>query len=219
MNVGEKIKEIRKSKGLTQKEFGELFDPTVTKWTVSVWERNVGKPGPRHKKKILDITGVSYSDFFGSDYIGNKYGELTVIDDLGTTLIRGNRIRKLTCRCSCGDISDYIASHLTSKNTTSCGHVRAKVLDDLLKKDTVEIGTRLSCISPNIKMNKNNKSGVKGVSWSKKTKKWEAHIKFKKKKIHLGLYEHKQDAIKARKLAEEKYFEPVLEKHKDVFEQ
>ena len=68
-------------------------------------------------------------------------------------------------------------------------------------------------------MNKNNKSGVKGVSWSKKTKKWEAHIKFKKKKIHLGLYDHKQDAIKARKLAEEKYFEPVLEKHKDVFEQ
>lgn len=41
----------------------------------------------------------------------------------------------------------------------------------------------------NSKMNRNNKSGVKGVSWSGVAKKWHARIRFHGKYMHLGFHE------------------------------
>lgn len=52
----------------------------------------------------------------------------------------------------------------------------------------------------------NNTSGIVGVSWDKSRNKWEAHIKINKKKLHLGRFKNKEDAINARKEAEIKYF-------------
>ena len=55
-------------------------------------------------------------------------------------------------------------------------------------------------------LQKNNTSGVTGVSWHKQSNKWEAYIKVNQKMIHLGHYAVKEDAISARKMAERKYF-------------
>lgn len=52
----------------------------------------------------------------------------------------------------------------------------------------------------------NNTSGIPGVSWRKDRNKWRAFITVNKKQIALGLYEDINDAIMARKAAEEKYF-------------
>lgn len=52
----------------------------------------------------------------------------------------------------------------------------------------------------------NNTSGVTGVGWDNQHKKWVAQIMINKKHIHLGLFSKMNDAIKARKEAEEKYF-------------
>lgn len=52
----------------------------------------------------------------------------------------------------------------------------------------------------------NNVSGVTGVSWHKLREKWRAVITVNKKQIHLGLFTCFEDAVKARKEAEEKYF-------------
>tara|TARA_R110000764_G_scaffold28636_7_gene67423 strand:- start:1849 stop:2334 length:486 start_codon:yes stop_codon:yes gene_type:complete len=57
----------------------------------------------------------------------------------------------------------------------------------------------------NRKKHKNNKSGVKGVSWYKNLNKWHAQIQCDKK-IHLGYYDDFDEAVKVRKEAEEKYF-------------
>lgn len=51
-----------------------------------------------------------------------------------------------------------------------------------------------------------NFSGVQGVYWNKSLKKWRAKITVNRKHIHIGLYELKEDAIKARQKAEIKYF-------------
>jgi len=51
-----------------------------------------------------------------------------------------------------------------------------------------------------------NTSGVVGVELIKSTGKWKASITFHKKRIHLGVFKNKEDAIKIRKEAEEKYF-------------
>ena len=53
----------------------------------------------------------------------------------------------------------------------------------------------------NQKIRKNNTSGVTGVLWNKSKGKWEAWIK----KVYLGCFLNKEDAIKARKEAELKY--------------
>lgn len=47
-----------------------------------------------------------------------------------------------------------------------------------------------------------NTSGIKGVSWHKRDKKWQADIRVNGKKIHLGYFSFKEDAIKARKEGE-----------------
>ncbi len=54
----------------------------------------------------------------------------------------------------------------------------------------------------NLSRAKNNTSGFTGVSWYKKNKKWGANIIVNKKIKFLGLFENINDAVKARKKAE-----------------
>lgn len=58
----------------------------------------------------------------------------------------------------------------------------------------------------NCRTSKNNKSGVTGVSWHKRSNRWCAYIMINYKKIHLGCFDSFEDAVKARKNAENKYF-------------
>lgn len=57
----------------------------------------------------------------------------------------------------------------------------------------------------NTKLSNRNTSGYKGVSWDKKTNKWRASIKVRRKQMSLGHYDEIQDAVAARKQGEEKY--------------
>lgn len=60
--------------------------------------------------------------------------------------------------------------------------------------------------SYNHKKSIKNTSGVTGVYWNKRQGKWRAAIKFKGREYHLGYYFNFNDAVKARKEAEQKYF-------------
>lgn len=51
-----------------------------------------------------------------------------------------------------------------------------------------------------------NTSGIKGVYWHKNKQKWQANIQINESLLYLGIFDSKEDAIKARKQAEEKYF-------------
>lgn len=52
----------------------------------------------------------------------------------------------------------------------------------------------------------NNTSGRTGVSWNKQKLKWDAYIMKDRKKINLGRFEMKEDAILAREQGELKYY-------------
>jgi hypothetical protein len=52
----------------------------------------------------------------------------------------------------------------------------------------------------------NNTSSVVGVTWHKRQQKWNARIGYKNKLIYLGSYIKFDDAVKARKEAEDKYY-------------
>lgn len=52
----------------------------------------------------------------------------------------------------------------------------------------------------------NNTSGVSGVHWDKHLNKWRARITVNYQRIDLGVYSKYEDAVRARKQAEDKYF-------------
>ena len=64
-------------------------------------------------------------------------------------------------------------------------------------------------------LSKNNTSGFKGVYWNKEKGKWGAQITFRRKNYNLGRYDNIEDAVAARKAAEERFFKPILEKVKE----
>lgn len=53
----------------------------------------------------------------------------------------------------------------------------------------------------NKKVYKNNKSGVPGVTWHKKIKQWQVHIRVNDKSIHLGYFKELDEAIEVRNKA------------------
>jgi hypothetical protein len=52
----------------------------------------------------------------------------------------------------------------------------------------------------------NNTSGVTGVRQLTGKDKWNAYVKVKGKRIHLGLFQTKEEAVAARQAGEEKYY-------------
>jgi hypothetical protein len=60
--------------------------------------------------------------------------------------------------------------------------------------------------SRNRSTHRNNTTGAAGIWWHKPTAKWRASIRHEGKRIHLGLFEEKADAVAARKLAESRYY-------------
>lgn len=60
--------------------------------------------------------------------------------------------------------------------------------------------------SCNHKLFSTNKSGVSGVRFDERTHKWTAEIMYNYKSIRLGNFDEYEDAVNARKAAEEKYF-------------
>ena len=64
------------------------------------------------------------------------------------------------------------------------------------------------CINQNLR--KDNKTGIKGVNWDKYRNKWQAQLQINKKKVLNEHFEFFDDAVKARRDAEIKYFGEYL---------
>lgn len=86
-----------------------------------------------------------------------------------------------------------------------------KIVDHINKNplDNRKINLRICNYQENFfnsKKKSNNTSGVTGVGFDKKSSKWRARICIDYKNINLGFYDDKNEAIKARLQAEQKYF-------------
>lgn len=92
---------------------------------------------------------------------------------------------------------DIFVDHIMHNNKETRG------LDN--RKSNLRLVSR-SQNGQNSSLSSRNTSGVKGVSWDKKQKKWHVSININKLRIELGFFDNKEDAIKTRKEAEIKYF-------------
>lgn len=135
------------------------------------------------------------------DMIGCEYGRLKVIKKAGSK----NSDALWECRCSCGSTCYHTTKELKAGAVRSCGCLQKEKAAELLEKAREKRGLKNgSCLTAyNSKISAENTSGVKGVSYYRKSNKWRAQIRYAGKTYHLGLYEDIKDAAAERQKAEQ----------------
>jgi len=158
------------------------------------------------------------------DITGKRFGRLVAIERTGRVSKNGTSF--WLCKCDCGNEKIINIDILNRGKSKSCGCLRSEVSSNLgienghknIKKAQSHVAnfdskerTRISSLTA--KKSKLNTSGVKGVCWDKRRKKWLAQLDFKGEPVLRESFGNLEDAINARKEAEEKYFKPILEKY------
>ena len=155
------------------------------------------------------------------DHIGERFGTLVVLDyysdnDNG----KNHNEYYYRCRCDCGNVKDIRCAAVLSGRTMSCGCARSDNRREVgreqftkMNETNIADGTNLNIITRDKPM-RTNKSGVTGVCWDKSHNRWKAQITLRKQTINLGRFDKFDDAVAARKAAEDLYFKPIIEKYK-----
>lgn len=135
----------------------------------------------------------------------------------------GLKLGAIVCRCHIAEVNRYkwIYSNGYAKsrikgrligmhrfiNRTPDGYDTDHINGDKMDNRCSNLRTvNKSQNQANRKKPKNNRSGVKGVSWHKTAKKWRVMIQVDGKHIYGGLFKEIEDAEKARKALDYKYF-------------
>ena len=155
-----------------------------------------------------------------AEFIGKTFSELTVIERVNDT---GRA--KYRCRCSCGKEAIVLGSNLRRGFQKTCGdpiHVTDEHKANFVNagkenfEDKQVEGTNLYNLTS--KPTKRSTTGVRGVYYDKSRDRYVATIHIQKKRIYLGYFKTLDEASKARARGEEKYFDPMLKKYADRFE-
>lgn len=134
-------------------------------------------------------------------------GELLFFTDLS---IASKIVHLHWCKAANG----YSATHINGIQIMAHRYILNADKDDIVdhknrnKKDNTVTNLRICNKSENAynsRRRNDNTSGHTGVWYRKDTGKWVAEIKNKYRKISLGCFKEKEDAVKAREAAERKY--------------
>ena len=139
--------------------------------------------------------------------IGRKIDQLTVIKKLDNNVY--------LCKCDCGNTREVTYKALMSGAYMSCKECASKRAVEAIVSGAFKDGTEPSKIKLDKAPGKLNKSGYVGVNWDKSRGKWQASLRFKGHKYNLGRFDNIEDAISARKKAEEEIFLPFIEEQKN----
>ena len=139
------------------------------------------------------------------DLTGKVFGKLTVLElaewKSGTSY--------WLCRCECGNETKVRYAYLISGHTKSCGCLQNSIIKTNMK---FVDGTSVTLLEKAGKrLLKNNSSGYNGVYLNRRTQKWTAQIGFKGKNYNLGSFSRIEDAVDARKKAEDRIYGEFLE--------
>ena len=138
------------------------------------------------------------------DLTGWRFGALIVLRRAENI---GNKTAWI-CRCDCGKEVVLRTNALRTGHTISCGCVGGA--EHARQGLSYVEGTCVERIQSE-KIMKNNTSGVTGVAWVNRKQVWQATICFKGKRRYLGRYHRLEDAVKARKRAEEDLYKNFLQ--------
>lgn len=151
-----------------------------------------------------DNTGVEYGVGLTSNTNNKFYFDLDDFDKI-----------KNYCWCESHDKNEYVVisaqdpeKHKIVKMHqliygASCDHKDRNPLNN--RKINLRDATH-SQQNMNRGVQKNNTTGFIGIHWMKNDKQWQAYISINQKKTHLGNFNNKEDALRARLEAEAKYY-------------
>ena len=144
--------------------------------------------------------------------VGKRFGKLEVIGLSDKRGSRGARTVPLwECKCDCGNVTYKATDTLTNPDLNMCNECVGKYATSIMReKAGYANGTQISRIKSD-KLIATNTSGCRGVYLDRKTGRWRARLKFKGKLMNFGSYENFEDAVKARKEAEQRYYGEFLE--------
>lgn len=190
----------------------DCIDQTIKEVCGNTLKRGMSKSCGCEQRKIA---GQYHKKFSTYDFESNEYG-------IGTTT-KGDTFYfdkedydKIKDICWLKNLRGYLDGQYKGKR-----YLMYRVIMDVTQKtdfvDHINGNTmdnrkcNLRIVTPKINlmnrtMQPSNTSGVTGVTWFKRDSKWMAQIIVDGKHIHLGYYEKFEDAVKARKEAEEKYY-------------
>jgi len=151
----------------------------------------------------IGITEVKRKSKREIDLTGREFGNLKVLRKIGGRSLDRSCIWE--CQCSCGKIVMIPANQLTKGFHTSCGCQKTKRLSEA---NQYVDGTSLRMVFSDT-IRSDNTSGCKGVYL--KNGRWAVRIQYKGKRYYLGTFDKMEDAISARKKAEEKIREACTE--------
>ena len=147
--------------------------------------------------------------------IGRRFGKLEVIGRSDKRGSRGARTVPLwECRCECGAICYKATDTLTNPELSMCNDCVGKYATKKARAKAGFVdGTQISRIT-STNLISTNTSGCRGVYFDKRTGKYRARLKFKGKIMSFGSYKSFEDAVKARKEAEQLIYGEFLEQIK-----
>lgn len=143
------------------------------------------------------------------DLTGQRFGKLTVLEPAANVSTKTAWL----CRCDCGKEAVVTTQRLRDGHRTSCGcdkELFGEPPSAIGRASLTYIdGTCVEMIRTR-PVRRNNTSGVTGVDWLASKGRWRATICFKGKRYYLGSYARFEDAVRARKLAEENLHDNFL---------
>ena len=174
--------------------------------------------GYRIRQQLTKSCGCSRKGKRMVDLSGQKFGQLTAVRR--TDRKRGSNYL-WECKCDCGNTVYVTVNALTAGNTKSCGCSRRRNIQKIREKMgnvtehlTLIDGTCVEKIE-NQSLRRDNSSGCVGVH--ARGDRWIASIGFKKKNYYLGIYSRFEDAVRARKEAEDRIFGEFLKWYYDNY--
>lgn len=105
---------------------------------------------------------------------------------------------------------EYLHRIITRETILYVDHINGNKLDN--RKSNLRVCSNADNLKNRVKLPSNNTSGILGVRYRSDRSKWYAEIQVNNKKMCLGSYIDKEDAIRARLEAEIKYFDEYKSK-------
>lgn len=216
------VREAKERGNITGQRFGKLvairFDHVDEKYKPHwLFQCDCGN------QKVLPVASVKWSNVRSCgclakahiaglnrlDITGERFDRLVAVRPTEERDVGGSVIWE--CKCDCGNTVMISVNTLRQGRTHSCGCLYDETRQDCAKarRDFTD-HTSISALVSTKKRSKKNSSGHTGVYLDKRFDKWCAYINLQKKRYYLGSFACKDDAIKARNDAEERFHDPII---------
>lgn len=78
--LGERIRSIRRNKGMNKTEFGKLFGASGS--LVNKWETNKVVPSEERLKQISELMGITIEELINNENPLGQYSEIELLNEL-----------------------------------------------------------------------------------------------------------------------------------------